>query len=283
MSYFKGVLKLGWSIFIIILIGSIPFLFNGYGIDFSNYIKGVNQLLTSIVNGDIYYHSINTTPRELFPDIWSPYFFSLKMLISAVIVSIILSIATVYLVSLFSRDIRRKSNLLFFVAESIPDIFIVVSIQSLVIWFFKKTDILLFSVASGYEEQAFGIPFLTLCILPTFLISRIMLQRFNEEREKEYYHFAISKGLSKNEVMLKHILPNTMLHLLSHSKYIVWLILSNLVMVEYIFNINGLTSFIIRFNSTEVFTVCIILIFLPVILGLKIVDALIYRWRGEPY
>ncbi len=153
-----------------------------------------------------------------------------------------------------------ESKFSIFLIESVPDIFVAVSVQAFVIWYFKKTDVLLFNVASSYEEQAFFIPILTLSILPTFFITRLLFIRIKEEKREPYNILAIAKGMSKKRIMFRHILPNTFVSLIAQVKFLLWYILSNLVMVEYIFNLNGITSFIIRFNNPEVFIVATILL-----------------------
>ncbi|MFZ3591720.1 ABC transporter permease subunit [Bacillus sp. DJP31] len=205
----------------------------------------------------------------------------MSLLLLTVLISTVTAVVLTISITLLPDKWRNRSKFIFFITESIPDIFFVVVVQALVIWFYKKTDVLLFSVVSGYEEQALTIPLITLCILPTFFIARILTLRFNEERIEEYVQFAVSKGLRKSEVIIKHILPNTLVNLFSQSKFIVWFVLSNLVMVEYIFNIHGITAFIIRFSSPEVFTLCVILIFVPLYIIILIFQKLLHFWVGD--
>jgi ABC-type dipeptide/oligopeptide/nickel transport system permease component len=280
IQFLRSIFHFFLSILTILLIGSIPFLLNGSNIEWSRYIKGIDLTFKSLISLDIYYYAFNTTPRPLFPDVWKPYLYSMFLLVIALIISILLGIIISVTIRSLPFKWREHCRRVFFISESIPDILIAVCMQALVIWFYQKTGILLVNVASAFEEQAITIPLLTLCILPTLFISRMLTLRLLEEGNEEYAHFAISKGLNKKAVILKHILPNTLFSLFSQSRYLIWFILSNLVMVEYIFNIYGLTTFLIRFSSPEVFTACIILVFIPLYLLVVISNRLLQNRVG---
>ncbi|WP_409250586.1 ABC transporter permease subunit [Bacillus sp. SCS-153A] len=202
------------------------------------------------------------------------------LIFSTIILSTLIGIVISSVFSEMPKKWAKKLSFVCFLSESLPDIFVAVSAQALVIWYFKKTDVLLFNVASSYKEQAFFIPLFTLCILPTLFITRLLLVRIEEEKNEPYYSMAVAKGISKCRIMLHHLMPNTLISLITQVKYLLWYILSNLVMIEYIFNLNGITSFIIRFNNPEVFIVSTLLLFIPLYLFSQSLQVVCYRSIG---
>lgn len=249
-------------------------------ISLDTYFRGLDVFFNALLNFSFYYYNEHSPPRELFPDILEPYSYSMLLIFSTIILSTFIGLVISAAFSEIPKKWSKQLSALFFLSESIPDIFVAVSAQALVIWYFQKTDVLLFNLASSYEEQAFFIPLITLCILPTLFITRLLLVRMEEEKNEPYYTMAIAKGISRPKIMMYHLLPNTLISLIAQVKYLLWYILSNLVMIEYIFNLNGMTSFIIRFNNPEVFIVSTMLIFIPLNLFSQSLQFMCYRWIG---
>lgn len=87
-------------------------------------------------------------------------------------------------------------------------------------------------------------PILCLSILPTLLFFKLFILLFEEEWGKSYVELARSKGLNNFEVLLKHCTSNVLKSLFFQSKSIVWLSISSLLIIEYLFGINGILYYL---------------------------------------
>jgi peptide/nickel transport system permease protein len=120
-----------------------------------------------------------------------------------------------------------------------------------------------------------------LSLLPTLFFYKVSLHMTMEEYEKPYAEFAISKGVRPNLLFLTHIFRNAVIGITSHSKAIIWLMLSNLIILERIFNIYGLTKYILNYKQIEIITFSLIMFYIPIFLILLISKLVIQRSTGR--
>ncbi|MDN4523882.1 ABC transporter permease subunit [Fictibacillus fluitans] len=251
------------SIIGIVLMGAIPFAFNGTSFEFSKYTDGLKALLGQLAHpGDLTYSS-EAARRGLFPDLWEPYLYSMTVLFAALFLALFAAIVLSILISLLPKSLYRGAKSVLFLFESFPDILITVLIQFLIIWIYKKTNVLLFDVVAYGDSQPYTLPILCLSVMPTILSLRILLFHMEEEWEEPYIENARSKGLSRLYILIHHIMPNTLIHFFHQSKMILWFMLSNLLVIEILFNIRGITNFVYQHGDPSIFTVASLLVFLP--------------------
>ncbi|RZT24253.1 ABC transporter permease subunit [Fictibacillus sp. BK138] len=266
----------------IFFIGSLPFAFVELKIDISLYIQETVDLFRKIINPmEIVYFTGTGIPRSLFPALWEPYFYSLSVLTSAFILAIIVSIILTLLIYKLPSQLIKPVKKVLYVLESVPDILVAVAVQMFIIWFFKTFNILLFPIAVAYEQNVYLLPIMCLTILPTLLCTRILLYDFEQEMNKPYVDLASGKGLTSFYVLWRHILPNAIISFFFHSKNIWWFMLSNLLIIEYLFNIYGITTFMLDNSSPEIFTIGMLLMFVPIYLSFSFIQTFIIRLRGD--
>jgi peptide/nickel transport system permease protein len=254
----------------IILIGSVPFLiFNPIEgkvtFDLIAYSKGIYETVGKIIHFNEITYKLEGTDRALFPNMLDPYFYSLKIIFFAFLISIFIATLITYILMLISSFKRKTTERLIFILESLPDIFVIALVQMFIVWFYQQTEILLFNVASVYGQYAYALPIFCLTILPTIHLLKIMVLLFQDEIDKPYVELAKGKGLSKSFILLVHILRNSLISFFYNSKTIFWFMLSNLLIIEYIFNIYGFSYFLLSFarQSPEILTIGIIMMFIP--------------------
>ncbi|WP_057772410.1 ABC transporter permease subunit [Cytobacillus dafuensis] len=161
---------------------------------------------------------------------------SVKIILPAFFLSLILGIGK----GIF--DYRHKFNKmnvlgngLTWLLQSIPDFFIVISLQWLVIFIFPSVR--LFSQSNWY---GFLIPALLVSIYPMMYVARITSSALSNEDGQYYIQVAKSKGLSMSKVINKHILRNSMKTILTHMTSLMVHILSSLMIVEYLLGYEGM-------------------------------------------
>ena len=92
---------------------------------------------------------------------------------------------------------------------------------------------------------------------------------------------AKGKGLGKYRIMFIHMIRNVLVSLTYHGKQIIWMMLSNLLILEYLFNVFGVTSFLFSYNKPAIFAVTSVILFVPLYLLLKCMQLVISRKIGK--
>ncbi|MGM0855445.1 MAG: ABC transporter permease subunit [Bacillota bacterium] len=280
MQIVNNIISFVWKIissfFAILLISGIPYLFDNFKLDFLKYFNKVGELLGNIVSlQNLEYSTGNQTFRPLFPSILRPLSDSL-MLVAG---SLILSMAASLFVAFFIVNLKKKHIKLFqdvfTYVQAVPDIFYIVGLQIIIIWVYQKTDIMFLNFASYGENKAILLPILSLSITPTMIITKLLINQMLEELNKSYAVLARAKGLSFRRVIFVHIFRNTIYSLFHYSKMIILFFLTNLLIVEYLFNIPGIMSFILRYPSPEVFFIAILLLYYPIFILFQVYEILV--------
>ncbi|WP_226537546.1 ABC transporter permease subunit [Fictibacillus halophilus] len=276
-----SLLSLILSVIGIILLGSVPFMFTGMAFNTGSYVDGIGELFEEMVKPSEIMYFTGSGVYPLFPEIWGIIGYSLTILFSAFFIAIIL--ALIFSLVIFSLPARLKDKIrvFSFMFESIPDVLIAIGMQFFIIWFFKKTNILLFQIVSLYDQKTYFVPIFCLTVLPTLLILRILLLNMEEEFNKQYIDTAKGKGIGRFRILWRHVLPNTLLSVFHQSRNILWFMLSNLLMVEYLFNIYGVTTLVREMGNPAIFTISMLLLFLPMFLFFTALRIFTYKWVGE--
>ncbi|MBM6618796.1 ABC transporter permease subunit [Bacillus suaedaesalsae] len=251
------------------------FLYQPVQFDYELYWQSIMNTAKGLIHvKDWTYLNEVSWEKPLFPIFQEVYLNTLLYLGIALLASFIFAIFNTYLIMLLSSRIRRKVKFIFFVIESLPDLFIIISLQMFVIWFFKKTDILLFNIVSSFGEEAFLLPLIVLSFLPTIYMTRYLLLSFEDEYQSLYVELARGKGLTKTAILFVHIFRNAYASFVYHYKTIFWFTLSNLVIIEIVLNVNGLLRFIWTncARNPELLTLSLLCIFVPFFLVLKIME-----------
>jgi peptide/nickel transport system permease protein len=247
----------------IIFISAIPFAFVGTSFQFTKYVEGLNTIFKNLLQPLEMTYIVEATERLIFPYVWDPYLYSMTLLFSAFFIALIVSVILSFIVSLLPQTLYKTVKSILFVFESIPDVMVGVTIQFFVIWYFKQTNTLLFPVASSSLEQPYFIPILCLTILPLVIMFRTILYHIEQEWEENYILTVKGKGLTRVHILIHHILPRAFKSLFFQSKVIIWFMVSNLLVVELLFNVFGITNFIFTYGTPVLFSLFCILIFLP--------------------
>lgn len=225
-------------------------------------------------------HPLTLETFNLLPSFWSFYFYSITIFLFALVIAFIIGLViTVFALYLSPKTLKRleyTTSLL----EAAPDIMIIVLIQFIVIQVHKQTNILLFPIAGAFD-RAYLLPILTLSILPTIHFFKLALLFVQDEEVKQYVEFVRSKGFTSLYILIKHILRNVLVSLFNHSKSIIWFMLANLVMLEWLFNIYGITQFIFHYPTKEVLSWSLIFVYIPIFIILFLSKVLLKKFTGQ--
>ncbi|MFZ3578885.1 ABC transporter permease subunit [Virgibacillus sp. DJP39] len=263
------------GVFAIICISVFPQFFANTGI--SNplgYFKDLGAFLPEFVQFDSWVYQVPRSPGEfsLLGTLWEPYMYSMKILLSALLAGFSFAFIFAFLTNFLPQRIIQGIKRVLDFFESIPDIVIAALLQALTIYVFHAYGVDLFAVASYMDEQAFFGPVLTLSILPMVSLFKILLLMIEEEFLKDYVGFLKSKGISKIGILLRHVLKNILPTTFHHSKVIIWATLSSQFIIEQMFNVHGLTFYVVGSFQPMTIAAALILLFTPFFLFFQLVD-----------
>jgi peptide/nickel transport system permease protein len=254
----------------IIALGATPALFNGLSLNITQYFLAFKNLVASLLEPSTLTYSYYKVVRPLFPEILIRYKESITIFASSFIFTLILAVLIVYCLTCLNPIIVNKVKQSLVYLEAIPDILIIMTLQLSIVWLFKKTGILVVEVAAAGDQKIRALPIICLSIPTTIMFTKILLLHTEEEYEKPYVSLASGKGLSHFTVFFKHVLRNVLLRFFFFTKTNIWLMLSNLYIIEYFFNSIGIFIFVKDYNSIETFTVALLLIYVPIFIYFQV-------------
>ncbi|MGF9855373.1 ABC transporter permease subunit [Bacillus paramobilis] len=267
-------LQLVAAILCIICLGALPRLFKGLQIDLIGFWNTIVFLGGKILQpGEITYGFRDS--RKLFPQIWIHYFETMIVFLSAFLLSLLIAYILVVWVLQRSHMKQKMWNGVFLTLESIPDILLILLSQLLVVIMFQKTGFMPVKLAGLGEERIRLLPIICLTIPTTLLFIKMLLLRFKEELEKDYSLFAKSKGLSLRHILTHHISRNVLLTTIYYAKTNILFMLSNLYIIEWIFNTYGMFVFVKENSKLEIFTVSLVILYVPLFILFRILHTLL--------
>ncbi|QWG86179.1 ABC transporter permease subunit [Bacillus mycoides] len=262
------------SILGIICLGALPKLFYGFELHVSEYIKSLKEVFANLMDlSNLQY----VRDKFLFPQLFVHYKETIVIFLVAFFISLFVAFCIVYMIMSSSPRIQHRIKSFLIFLESIPDILLILVSQILVIWFFKQTGFLPFQIASIGGESIRGLPIFCLTIPTTIMFVKMLVLRFENELEKDYVLFAKAKGLNRFHILNRHILRNVLLSTLFFAKTNIFFMLSNLYIIEWIFNTGGIFMFLKSYEGirVEVFIVSVLLIYIPIFILFKLFHYLI--------
>lgn len=199
---------------------------------------------------------------DVFPYIIDSYFYTMVVLFSALLITILMSFFFSYVFFFFSKYFQRAFKGLLLVLDSIPDIIIILVSQLFVIRLYQLTGFKMFQLY-GIGSKVYLLPIICLSFVPIVMVIKIMIKIFEEEIEEQYVEFAFAKGLSRSNVLVKHVIRNVIKSLYSHIGLIYWYMLSSLFIIEYLFQMQGFTLLLYRSSDNSLSSIAIIMILIP--------------------
>jgi peptide/nickel transport system permease protein len=234
----------------------------GFGFYLITYLKTVFVTFTnlfSFFDSNFFYLG---KYYDVFPYIIDKYIYTMSILFFALVITILVSFCLSFVFLFLAKNFKKIFKSILLVADSIPDIIIILVSQLLVIRLYQETGFKLLQLY-GIRENVYLLPIICLSFIPIVMVTKIMIKIFEEEMEHPYVEFAIAKGLSRSTVILKHIIRNVIKSLYSHIGLIYWYMLSSLFIIEYLFQMQGFTPLLYRVSDSSLSSVVIIMILIP--------------------
>lgn len=270
------------AIGLILLSAFVGLFTHGIHLDAGLFFAHVVHILESLVApSNLSVIGPNGKEYTIFLQFWDHYFYSLSIFLSAFLLALAIGVLLAYLTTYLPEKRFNSVSKTVSLFEALPDLFIIIVIQFGVLFYFKQTGTLLFPVASTGQNKSYILPILALALIPSLMVYKVILFLVRDELGESYVNLAKSKGVTKTSVFFSHILRNITPSIFSHSKSILLLLLSSMVIFEQIFNINGIFTFIITYPEPNVIAFTLILFYVPIFLLYAFVALLIGKTTGQ--
>lgn len=236
-------------------------IFGFYPFEFFNTVSTTLENLFSLKDGKVLIpHMFKTISISTYlPEAYS---YSMAVLLSALLLGVIFAFIFVYMYLWLPLKAKRMVRKIISLLETLPDVLIIMSFQFGVIYLYKKTGLKFLQIYS-LNTEAYILPIFCLMLVPLIMLIRIMITLFDEEYGKLYVDFARAKGLTQLQVFTKHVVRNIIYSFTQYLSLIYWMMITSLILVEYLFLIDGFTLLLYRFVSPEIFILGVGLILLP--------------------
>ncbi|MCA1065823.1 ABC transporter permease subunit [Rossellomorea sp. AcN35-11] len=243
--------------------------------------KDISQPASIIIQlGD----PLNPKSYPIYPMLFQMFGYSFSLLILSFFLAAVTSSLISYLFMFLPGRVYRICFRILDSLDSLPDVLIIVFIQLFIVWFFKKTNILLFDIYTLGDEKIYLLPVICLAIMPIAFLTKQFLFQLREEEEKPYVEYSYSKGFSKAYTIWVHLFRNVWVHFYYHIKPIFLLMLSNLLIIEILFNINGFMNVLldVSSNTPSAFFIGMLMIYIPFFIVFTLGAVFLRKWlSGE--
>jgi peptide/nickel transport system permease protein len=205
----------------------------------------IKKFLIGLYNGESFYYFQGDRRRFLLDDLTSFFLSSYFYLTISLLIVVILSF---FLGIWFWKKSERWLNSFLGFIGFIPDFILVFLLQLLISNIYKQTGVKIVKAASlSTEDPAIFLPIFTLIIIPLFYLMRTLTDKTYEVLTENYILTARAKGLSKRYIYLIHVTSNVLPYLKVDLHKIVAIAISNLFIIEYLYNTRGLTEILFEY------------------------------------
>lgn len=197
------------------------------------------------------------------------YQYTMTILLAALALIIFIAFFIVLLIMLAPLKIRNRIRSAVNFFEAVPDLLVIFLFQFSVITLYKTTGLKFLQLYGVFGNKPYFVPIMTISFLPLFLFLQFLIKVITEEQMNEYVLYLKAKGIGKLRILLVHIIRNISPLVVLQLRTIVWVLLSNIYLVEYMFNINGFTKqfhwLIFRGGDFTSLVICLLMLAMPLV------------------
>jgi peptide/nickel transport system permease protein len=167
------------------------------------------------------------------------YTYSLELIFFSLLFTIFIGSVIAYLFMNFpyKQRIRVKNVLNFF--EGLPDLLVIFMMQLFLFMLYREFNIRLVTMYGLAGKEPIIFPMIINSLLPSLFFAQYLIKVMEEEFEKHYILLGQAKGLSKLQLLFSHLTRNIVPVVSIHFKTIIFMVLTNLVLVEHMFVLDG--------------------------------------------
>ncbi|WNF21031.1 ABC transporter permease subunit [Mesobacillus jeotgali] len=141
-----------------------------------------------------------------------------------------------FLVILSPIKLRKRLHHFLDHFEGLPDLLFIFIINMMNIYLLKEFNFKIFPMYGFGSSQPIAFPVIVTSFLPAILYGLYLIKCMEEEEHAHYVHLGFSKGLSRSYLYFAYILRNILPVLTLKFRIILYMLLSNLILVEHMYH-----------------------------------------------
>lgn len=174
---------------------------------------------------------------------------SMKLLGSAILLALPLGVLKGLFDAWSSRKESEGRSFSSVLLLSVPDILWILMAFSFMIMAGNNEE--LAEVLPVAYLRGWLLPLVTLAVMPAIYISRIAFVGFRHELNRPYITALKAKGASKARIFFRHLLNPVWERSLSAMQGLIAVLISNLIVIEYLFDYKGLANYILQADKAQ--------------------------------
>ncbi|MGG3562931.1 ABC transporter permease subunit [Neobacillus rhizosphaerae] len=197
------------------------------------------------------------------------YRYSMIIVFASLLVVILIGILGAIMVQMAPRKLGNLFKKVIYFFESVPDLLIICLFMFFVITLYKSTGLKFLQLYGIFGHKPYFVPIVTISFLPTLFFIQFLIKVLEEEESKDYVLYLKAKGFRQIRILVVHMIRNIFPLLIIQLRTSIWIILSSLYLLEFMFNINGFTkTFPIGMGMGEfvLLVICLLLFALPLLI-----------------
>lgn len=255
-------------------------------ISFDGFQLGLRTIFTQLMDFSV--NSVFTFIKD--PNVLDGFINSYKVLGMSLVAIIMLGSLIGFMVILLPIKLRRRFHQFLDYFEGLPDLLFIFIINMLNIYLLKEFNFKIFPMYGFGSSQPVVFPVIITSFLPAILFGLYIIKCMEEEELAHYVMLGYSKGLSRfylySVYMLRNILPVLSLNF----RVILYMLLSNLILVEHMYYYkttltNQILNHVFRGEHVLPLIYGIVIFILPVIMLEFVINLVVketvVRKRGE--
>lgn len=210
------------------------------------------------------------------------YFYTMTILSIALLLVVVCGIIAATLIMILPHSIRKRLSSFIDFTTTAPDLLLIFLLQYLVIYIYKTFDIKLFQLYGGNHTEPYFMPIFISVFVPTIFLIQFLIKEYSREEQQDYVLLAKAKGLPLWTIYAKHIIRNILPLVLIHLRTIIWFLLSNIIVVEYLFNIHGYVEVLRTMygSRSDAFILGFLLFAVPIIVA-NVIAKIVYMFKNR--
>ncbi|AOT70418.1 M28 family peptidase [Geosporobacter ferrireducens] len=248
-KFFHYILLIGTVTFLLVFISNIPTDFNllmENGEVYTNFSISLTVQKSIVYIRNLSTEGLGKSLRNIsvLEIIQTSFFKSMKLILSTLSFSIIIGMMKGILDGYRDKGKENLHSLGTIGALSIPDVLVVMIVQILIVWMHQHQ--ILEPIMATETMRKFFIPLICLSVVPSVYISRITAVALQDEMKKDYVKAAKAKGLSRNKILISHLLIGAAMKVVDSLVSVIPILISNLILVEYFFHYPGVIYMLLK-------------------------------------
>ncbi|SHJ41508.1 ABC-type dipeptide/oligopeptide/nickel transport system, permease component [Geosporobacter subterraneus DSM 17957] len=246
---FHYIFLIGTVTFLLVFISNIPTDFNllvENGEIYTNFSISLITQKSILYIRDLLTGGLGKSLRNIsvLRIIQTSFFKSMKLILSTLCLSVVIGMVKGILDGYRDKEKGSLRALGTIGALSVPDVLVVMIVQILMVWMHKQQ--ILEPIMVTETMRKFVIPLICLSVVPSVYISRITAVALQEEMKKDYVKAAKARGLSRNKILISHLLIGAVMKVIDSLVSVIPILLSNLILVEYVFHYPGVIYMLLK-------------------------------------